>query len=108
MKALVKVPLEGGDAVLVEVDDRIEGVVRSARPGEAVEALNENFQAALTRLQPMAQALVIKFRSMTERPDEVGVEFGIKLTADAGLVIAHTSGEANFKVTLHWRRPQEV
>jgi hypothetical protein len=104
MNPLVAVPLEEGEAILVEVDDTGDGIVRAARPGEVVATLNESFEAALARLQPLAQAIVSRFRDLAERPDEVGVEFGVKLSADAGLVVAHSSGEANFKITLQWRR----
>jgi hypothetical protein len=52
----------------------------------------------------MAQAVITKLRNLGERPDDIGVEFGLKMTMDAGLVVAHTSAEANFKVTLQWKR----
>ena len=105
MRQLVAVPLDDGPAVLVEVDASADEIVRSARPGEVAAALDETFQAALARLQPMTQAIVGKLREIAERPDVISVEFGIKLSADAGLVVAHTSGEANFRVNLRWRRP---
>ena len=104
MTYLVEVPLKGGDALAIEVDDQDAGIVRAARPGEVIAMASSSFEAALERLQPMAQALVDKLGNLAERPDEVGIEFGVKLNVDAGLVIARTSGEANFKVTLQWRR----
>jgi Trypsin-co-occurring domain 1 len=52
----------------------------------------------------MAQALIARLRDLAERPDGIGVEFGLKMSMDAGLVVAHTSGEANFKVSLQWNR----
>jgi hypothetical protein len=52
----------------------------------------------------MAETLVTRLRDVGERPDEIGIEFGLKMSMEAGLVVAHTSGEANFKVTLQWKR----
>jgi hypothetical protein len=52
----------------------------------------------------MAQALIAKLRDLGERPDEISVEFGLKMSVGARLVVAHSSGEANFKVTLQWKR----
>jgi Trypsin-co-occurring domain 1 len=101
---LVEVPLRSGDVIAVEVDDQDAGIVRAARPGEVIATATSSFEAALERLQPMAQTLVDKLGNLAERPDEMGIEFGMKLNVDAGLVIARTSGEANFKVTLQWRR----
>jgi hypothetical protein len=101
---LLEVPLERGDAIMVEIDDADAGVVRAARPGEVIATATKSFEAALERLRPMAQAMVDKLGGLTERPHEIGVEFGMKLSVDAGVVIARTSGEANFKVTLQWKR----
>jgi hypothetical protein len=87
---------------VVEVDDVGDGaIVRSARPGEIIGTAAMSFDAALGRLQPMAQTLIARLRDLAERPDGIGVEFGLKMSMDAGLVVAHSSGEANFKVTLH-------
>jgi hypothetical protein len=102
---LLEVPLDSGDAITVEIDDTEAGIVRAARPGEVVATATKSFEAALERLRPMAQSLVDKLGNLSERPEEIGVEFGMKLSVDAGAVIARSSAEANFKVTLQWRRP---
>jgi len=105
MRYLIEVPLEGAPPVVMEIDDAGDsGLTRSARPGEAMATAAKSFDAALERLQPMAQTLITKLRELGERPDEVGVEFGLKMTIDAGLVVAHTSGEANFKISMQWKR----
>jgi hypothetical protein len=105
MVYLVAVPLESGGSIVMEVDEPAgSGVVRSARPGELIAALDGTFEAALQRLQPVAQAIIERFRNAAESLDEVGVEFGLKMSVEAGMVIAHTGGEANFAVTLRWKR----
>jgi hypothetical protein len=42
-------------------------------------------------------------RSLADAPDEVQVEFGLDLHAEAGAFIAAASTGANFKVMLTWR-----
>ena len=37
------------------------------------------------------------------KPSELSLTFGIKLTAEAGVVIARTAGECNFAVTMRWK-----
>jgi alkanesulfonate monooxygenase SsuD/methylene tetrahydromethanopterin reductase-like flavin-dependent oxidoreductase (luciferase family) len=103
MAYLVEVPVDGAPPVLMEVAEVDDGVVRASRPGEVVATAAESFQAALARFRPMASAMVTQFRELGERPQEISVEFGLKLTAEAGMVIAQTGGEANFKVSLVWR-----
>jgi hypothetical protein len=106
MGYVVEVPVSDADAILVEVDDEAaSGLVRSGRTGHAVLAATESFEAALDRFRPMAQALVSRFRDLADLPDQITIEFGIKLSVDAGLVIAHTASEAHFKVILQWPRP---
>ena len=105
MKYLVEVPLDDAPPVVMEIDDGANGgVVRASRPGEVVATVTMSFNAALEKLQPMAQTIIAKLRDLAESPDEIGVEFGLKMTMEAGLVVAHTSGEANFKVVLSWKR----
>jgi hypothetical protein len=45
-----------------------------------------------------------QLRSLASAPDEVQVEFGLSLSAEAGAFIAAASTEANFKVSLTWHR----
>jgi hypothetical protein len=105
MTYLVAVPIEGGPPVAIEIDEITGGgVARAARPGETVATLTTSFGAELERLQPMAQAIITKLRGLADSPDEVSVEFGIKMNVEAGLVIARSSAEANFKVTMLWSR----
>ena len=105
MTYLIEVPLDGADPIVMEIDDVGDGgIVRSARPGKVIGTAATSFDAALERLQPLAQALIARLRDLAERPDGIGVEFGLKMSMDAGLVVAHTSGEANFRVTLQWNR----
>jgi hypothetical protein len=53
---------------------------------------------------PNAASLLAQLRSLAEAPDEVRVEFGLDLHAQAGAFIAAASTTANFTVGLTWRR----
>ena len=109
MKHLVEFPLEGSGSVLVEVDDTQAGrVARGTRPGEVAEKANQTFEAALDKIKPAAQAIITQLRGLNDEPDEVSVEFGIKLSAEAGAFIASAGVEANYKVSLKWVKPQPV
>jgi hypothetical protein len=48
--------------------------------------------------------MVSKLQDIDEGVEEVDIALGVKLSAKAGLVIANTSGEANFHITVRWRR----
>jgi len=108
MKPLVYVPVGADEVFLVEVDGPPEGIGRVARPGEVVATLSDTFDDALGRLRGLAERLRAEFAEAADAPDEVDVELGLKVHATAGLVVAHTSGEANFRLTLRWRRQQSI
>ncbi|WP_206440218.1 CU044_2847 family protein [Streptomyces scabichelini] len=81
-----------------------DGVVRVARPGQVAAIAQESLQQSLDRIRPVAVAVWEKLRHLPETPDRVSVEFGIKLSAEAGLIVARGATEANFVVSLEWSR----
>jgi hypothetical protein len=106
MKHLIEFPLEDGSSILVEVDEAESagGVVRAARPGEIAEKAGQTFEAAIDKVKPAAAAIIDKIRSLHDAPDEVEVQFGLKLNATAGAVVASAAMEANYSVTLKWKK----
>ncbi|MCS7178813.1 MAG: CU044_2847 family protein [Anaerolineae bacterium] len=58
-------------------------------------------------MRPLAEAVICKLRALADPPDEVEVEFGLKLNAEAGAVLAAAGTEAHYKVTLTWKRTTE-
>ena len=109
MKRLIEFDLEDGGSIVVEVDEPepVGGVVKAARPGEVMEKAHHSFEAALDRIRPAASIIIKKLRGLHDPPDEVEVEFGLKMNAEAGAVVASAGAEANYKVTLTWKREQK-
>lgn len=105
MKRLIEFPLQDGGSVLVEVDevDQDSGLIRAPLPGDIAAKASQTFESALETLKPASDAIIAKLRSLSVPPDEIGVEFGIKLSADAKAFIASAGLEANYKVTLTWK-----
>jgi hypothetical protein len=102
---LVEMPLEQGGSVLVEVDDVRSGpVTRGGRGDDAVTRAGESLENVLGQLGPAVRGIVAQLREGADWPDEVDVEFAVKLSAGANLIITHTGGEANFRIALRWRR----
>ena len=97
--ALIEMPLEDGGSVVVEMEHASGGVVKAGRAEVAGRAA-QSLESALDSVVPAARAVMEKVAEA--RPQSVTVEFGVKLSAGAGAVIARTSGECNFKVILRW------
>lgn len=100
---VVRLPLEGGGAVLLEeTDDESlsEGPVKAGRLGDAVRDLPRTLQDSLVPVRETARAVLDQLRDAGSR--SVEVEFGVNLSAKAGAVI--TSGETavHLKVRVVW------
>jgi Trypsin-co-occurring domain 1 len=73
-----------------------------------LEREQTSFEDALEKAQPMPSGLIGKLRSIADSPDEVQVDFGLTLSAQAGAVlVAGASAGANYKVTLKWTKTPE-
>jgi hypothetical protein len=106
MGQLVEFPLQDGGTVLVEVHEttrRGGSVTRGLSDAKVTERAQQSFEDAVQRVEPAAQAIISRLRRMSETPDEVQVEFGLDLHAEAGAFIAAAGATANFKIALTWR-----
>jgi hypothetical protein len=103
MAELIRFTLESGGSVVVEVGADEPGVDRASRAGRTVRDAGATFGAALTGVRGAAVAALETFRGLPHQPDEIAVEFGIRLNAEAGAVIARTGTEGHLQVTLTWK-----
>ena len=62
---------------------------------EAIDSAMSTIYSTATHINNTIEALKIK-------PSQVEVNFGIKVTAESGAIIAKAGGEANFSVKLTW------
>jgi NTP-dependent ternary system trypsin peptidase co-occuring protein len=100
MAQLVKMPLDDGGELLIESADG-QGAIPVGAGGRVVQA-SETVQKAMGNIRSAAEAVLGELRAMEQPPSKVNVEFGIKVTGEASLAIAKSSGEANFNVTIEW------
>jgi hypothetical protein len=107
MKRIVEFPLEQGGSVLVEVDDLPTGPVTRGLGKDRsalVEEADKTFEDATAAVTPAARSLIARLRSIDDAPDEIGIQFGMQLSAQTGAFIASVSAEANFTISMTWRR----
>jgi hypothetical protein len=107
MKRLVEFPLEQGGSVVVEIDAPPAGpVVRGlGRDSPSLaERTDKTFEQATASVAPAARSLMKRMRSIEDPPDEIGIIFGVQLSAQSGAFIASVAAEANFTVSMTWRR----
>lgn len=93
-------PLDGGGELLIEAPED-EGAIPVSGAGRVVQA-SESVQKSMGNIRSAAEAVLGELRAMEQPPSKVNVEFGTKVTGEANLAVAKSTGEANFKVSIEW------
>lgn len=101
MAEMIRYELDSG-TVLVEVDEE-PGITRASKISDLAGTASMTLATALAQVRDAADVALRQFQDMVTKPEEVEIEFGVKLTAQAGAVIAKTGLEGQLKVKLAWR-----
>ncbi|MEV6956462.1 CU044_2847 family protein [Streptomyces sp. NPDC051183] len=102
MAELVRFEGPDGTSLLIEAEDDAPGLQRISRDDDGVVQAGRRLQDALNEVRPAIRSVIDSVRSLG--PDEYEVEFGMKLNAESGVVIAKTAIEGHFNVKIHWSR----
>jgi len=108
MGELLEFKTAAGESVLVEVGEPSGPVTRGGRAEDVVVEAEGSLERVLGRLGPVVRGMMAQLRAAADRPDEVEVEFGVRLSADANVIIARAGGEANFRITLRWAHASDA
>jgi hypothetical protein len=107
MKKLIEFNLNGGDTLVVEVDTSDQGGVTDAgRFGDIAEKAELTFEETLEKLRPLANGVISKLKDLS--PEKVVVEFGVKLSAKSGIILASADSEVNLKIAMEWHSQEKV
>ena len=100
---LARFGLEDGGWAIVELKD-VDPSLRMASVGRSgtIVDTGSNFEDALRSVARVANAALAQFRETSVRPDEVEIQFGVRLSAEAGAVIARNSDEGHLHIRLAW------
>ncbi|WP_416984468.1 CU044_2847 family protein [Streptomyces sp. T028] len=102
MEGLVEFRTDDGAVVSVEAAaDRRPGSRLVARGDGTVQAAR-TFEDALEGVRAAAESALRVFRDGSLRPDGVEIEFGVKLSAETGAIIAKGTAEGHLVVKLTW------
>lgn len=100
--------------ILVDFGEEMGGLVPVSRgggklgevTGELIEKSKDAIDKAMETIQGMAAKTIAAAKGISEPPDAIEVEFGIKLDAAAGALVAQAGTEASINVKMVWR-PKE-
>ncbi|MEU2059140.1 CU044_2847 family protein [Streptomyces sp. NPDC013455] len=106
MDGWVEFRTEDGAHVVVE-DVVTRSGARLVSRGDGPAQAARTFEGALDGVRAAAAAALRVFRDGSLRPDAVEIEFGVRLSAEAGAVIAKGSAEGHLVVKLSWSPGQQ-
>jgi len=99
---LVEFPTEGGGRIVVEMDRNLAGPIPAATPGGIAERVKVTFEEVAAGIKPLARTILSQLTDLG--PQALTVEFGVKFSAKAGVVLASAASEGHCKVTLNWNK----
>ncbi len=104
MAELARFTVREHESVVFEIDDIGDGIrqVGLGRKGKVVD-VQQSFEGKLSNIRDAASAALSVLKEDL-RPDAVTLRFGIKMTVEAGAVIARTVVEGNMEVEMSWQR----
>jgi hypothetical protein len=88
---IVEFPVEAG----------VQQVARS--PEELAAKSAQAIENAMSTIREMSRKTKEGLDQLVERPSEIQVTFGVKLTMEAGALISKIGGEAALQVQLTWK-----
>ncbi|MFB7106702.1 CU044_2847 family protein [Streptomyces hydrogenans] len=94
---------EGSDTAVFEVDGEFGGSdLELAAGGDVVARARVSLSEALDQVRPVLARVVETTRDLG--PEEVEIQFGLKMGGETGVIIAKGTAEVNFAVRLVWHR----
>jgi hypothetical protein len=109
MTEMVRFDVRAGQSVVAEVDGPGDWTGAGAEGSAPVGRRNRHgdlgqiFDSSLGQVRDAAEAALAILREASS-PDEIKLSLGIKLTQEAGAIIARTALEGNLAVELVWKR----
>jgi hypothetical protein len=101
MPELIRFHVDDDVSITVEVESEAGGFQPAAADGFVWA--QQTFAQAMDQARHAAEAAYAQFRKMAQRPDEIELKLGVRLSASAGAVLAKTTTDANVTVRLVWR-----
>jgi hypothetical protein len=106
LSELVRFETGPGRSLTVEVaDNDYYGVEQISRDPRGIIQAGKTLEDSLSESIPALQAVEKALSKLA--PHAWEVEFGIKLNAEAGMIVAKTALEGHFTVKLSWKEQEE-
>ncbi|MGW0959982.1 CU044_2847 family protein [Streptomyces gelaticus] len=77
-------------------------VGRGERANQILGRAGSSIEEALDQIREFGAQSLTRLTDLPRKPDKVTIEVAIKLSAEAGVMVAKAATEANFRVAMEW------
>jgi hypothetical protein len=107
MKQLLQLRANDGTELYIEISETaVDSPLRGSSNLEdrgVIESAQQSFDRALQPLKEISNSIINCIKNITNSPQEVEVELGLKFTAKAGIILTSLDSEAHLRVSLKWK-----
>lgn len=107
---LIEISMDNSTKLYIEVADApffdgSDPLLVPVASGEKVTKKAKDFlEDSLTQIKNFSNGIAEAIKAADIQPDEFELAFGIKFSADAGIIISSISSEANLTVKMKWNK----
>ncbi len=108
MTTYVESPTKSGTPIRIEVESTTKGVGfgQAASTGEVKNQSGDSYTQVLDTIRACATGIIDTLQGLETPPQTASVNFAIKVEADSGAMIARSGDNAQFKVSLTWKKDE--
>ncbi|MEM7658297.1 MAG: CU044_2847 family protein [Bacteroidota bacterium] len=105
---LLSYPGDQDTDILVELIDEEDNYEAYRGAAEVItKKAKKSFNDTLDSLKLITEQVVGKLKEVRDSPDEVTLQLGVKITAEADIVLAKVNGATHMNLTLKWKKAPE-
>ena len=105
----IETKTKDGFTLLIEVSEDVKGAAGFGKPkgnSPSSQTIQGAYNQTLATIRACANGVIDTLQDLEAQPTKAAIEFGIKIDAKAGAMIAKSLGEGQFKVSLSWEQPE--
>lgn len=109
MKKLLQFSTGDGNDFFIEVNEPaiaepVRGGLNQPDTRGIIQDTKESFEKALKPLKDMSNSIINCVKEISNSPNEIEVELGLRFTAKAGIILTSLDSEAHLKIVLKWQK----
>jgi Trypsin-co-occurring domain 1 len=100
--AYAQFPTDDGKVLIYQIPDDLGPDASIGRTEEAIPGRLPFTEAIRLAVRPIAKSFLEVVNELEAKPDDLSVEFGMRIHYRAGAIVSSELEGAHFKVTLRW------